>query len=87
MHTKVHGPIPAAIGNCTKLTALYLDNSELTGQIPNTITKLKSLKVLSLWNNPTLEGNLNEFISGITTLTELDLSNTSIGGTLPSTLR
>jgi RHS repeat-associated protein len=84
-HSKVHGPIPASLGNCTRLTAVYLDNSEHTGQVPTTLSQLRSLKVLSLWNNPGLEGNLNEVIAGIATLNQILIDNTAIGGTLPAT--
>src|SRR5690606_12399938 len=59
VQTKIHGTIPASLGNCTKLQEIYLDNSEFTGTIPATFNNLVNLEGLWLFNNPNLSGDLS----------------------------
>jgi hypothetical protein len=77
------GEIPAALGNCTKLIWIYLDNSEFTGPLPSTFNKLKALRIISLTNTRGLSGDLTTLISGFNKLEELSISGTNISGALP----
>ena len=56
MHTnRLTGPIPASIGNCTKLQNLRLDTNNLSGSVPaSAVAKLTQLKQLALYKNENL---------------------------------
>lgn len=81
VHSKVHGPIPDSLRFCIKLEGIWLDNSEFTGPVPS-LTSLTNLETLSLFNNPTLTGNLNTFTAGLTKLSSIHINNSGIGGTV-----
>ncbi|KAJ6672429.1 LRR RECEPTOR-LIKE KINASE [Salix viminalis] len=47
----ISGVIPDEIGNCKRLSHLYVGGSRFTGDIPDTISQLRSLKRLDVSNN------------------------------------
>ncbi|MBA0677992.1 hypothetical protein Goari_019361 [Gossypium aridum] len=88
---KVHGKLPASIGNMTSLTTFDLSNNEVKGGIPSSIGKLCSLKSFDLSSN-NLTGSLPQFLEGtqdcvpnrpFPSLMYLGLSNNRLVGTLP----
>lgn len=45
------GVLPSWIGNYTKLEKLYLHHNQLSGSIPETLSKIEGLKVFDATNN------------------------------------
>ncbi|KAL4571641.1 hypothetical protein LXL04_018404 [Taraxacum kok-saghyz] len=82
----ISGHITEAIGNLPYLETLILRKlTNLTGQIPSSITKLTSLKTLTIsWTN--LSGPIPSFLSQIKSLASLDLSYNSFTGAIPPEL-
>lgn len=84
------GSLSGSIGNFTSLRRLILTGSNVSGGIPDEITKLSSLEQLTISGNPYLgrrEGNgvpLNVGMLG--KLRILDLSNNGLEGTVPKSL-
>ena len=70
------GPIPD-LGNLTKLTWLALDNNDLTGSLPVSLTKLGKLTYLSLGTNA-LTGTIPGELGDLATLKELDLQENNL---------
>ena len=79
------GSIPAAIGNLTNLTSLYLDDNSLSGSIPTAIGNLTNLAVLNLSHNA-LTGNIPAELGNLTNLTNLWLSYNNLSGSIPAEL-
>ncbi|XP_023753920.1 receptor-like protein EIX1 [Lactuca sativa] len=88
---KLHGKIPAAIGNMTSLTSLDLFDNNVEGGIPGSIGKLCNLKFLSISGN-NMTGSLPEVLEGVDTcvsnspmpnLEKLWLTNNKLVGRLP----
>ena len=65
---------------------LYLENNELSGQIPDDLFNLSTLRFLRLTNNTALNGTLSENISSMSSIRDIDLVGTALGGVLPSGL-
>ncbi|HNZ14735.1 MAG TPA: leucine-rich repeat domain-containing protein [Anaerolineaceae bacterium] len=65
-----------------KLERLYLDNNQLTGEIPAVLGNLCNLKTLSLSDNQ-LTGPIPWEISLLTNLEDLQISRNKLTGTLP----
>ncbi|CAN8259647.1 unnamed protein product [Cochlearia groenlandica] len=83
---KLSGQIPNQIGDLTDLRTLdfsYL--THLTGNIPRTITKLKSLDLLRL-KQTNLSGPIPDFIGELKNVTFLDLSFNQFTGSIPGSL-
>ncbi|KAK1412887.1 hypothetical protein QVD17_34475 [Tagetes erecta] len=82
----ISAQIPPEIGNLPYLqTLLFRKLTNLTGQIPSTITKLTHLTSLTLsWTN--LSGPIPSFISKLTNLNYLDLSFNNLSGQIPPEL-
>eukprot|EP01018_Ginkgo_biloba_P034841 Gb_32091 [translate_table: standard] len=78
------GPIPQSLGNYSRLGALFLGENLLSGNIPESLTKLP-LYNLNLSHNQ-LNGGIPESISQLTCLAMLDLSGNNLEGTIPSSL-
>ena len=70
-----HGVITDGSG---RVTALDLDENELTGGIPTELGRLSNLQSLSLNDNSGLSGPLPGSFTGLTSLTYLDLSGTGV---------
>uniref|UniRef100_A0A2N9IRG5 Uncharacterized protein n=1 Tax=Fagus sylvatica TaxID=28930 RepID=A0A2N9IRG5_FAGSY len=69
----------------TALLELYLDESSLKGEIPESLGQLKHLKGLSLSLN-SFTGPIPQSLGLLTNLTYLDLSGNSFSGPIPSFL-
>ncbi|CAN1838558.1 Probable LRR receptor-like serine/threonine-protein kinase At3g47570 [Linum perenne] len=69
----------SSLFNATNLEAL--DNNDLSGTIPSSIGKLKSLEILQLHNNK-LSGHIPSSIGNLTRLIELSISGNRFTGTL-----
>ena len=82
---KAAGTIPAAIGNLTALTALYLNANDFTGSIPTALGSLTSLTYLDLSNNK-FSGSIPTQLGSLTSLADLNLSNNQLSGSIPTQL-
>nr|ABN50914.1 polygalacturonase inhibiting protein [Raphanus sativus] len=82
----VSGQIPPEVGDLSYLqTLVFRKLTNLTGQIPRTITKLKYLRSLRLsWTN--LTGPVPGFLSELKNLQFVDLSFNDLTGSIPSSL-
>ncbi|XP_076905231.1 polygalacturonase inhibitor-like [Bidens hawaiensis] len=82
----ISGQIPPEVGDLPYLQTLeFRKLTNLTGQIPSSITKLTQLTMLRLsWTN--LSGPVPSFISQLTNLNFLDLSFNNLTGTIPPEL-
>ncbi|GAU46793.1 hypothetical protein TSUD_268540 [Trifolium subterraneum] len=67
------------------VTCIDLSDNNLSGNIPNEITKLFGLVVLNLSRNH-ITGQIAETMSNLLQLSSLDLSNNQLSGTIPSSL-
>uniref|UniRef100_A0A8R7UDQ4 non-specific serine/threonine protein kinase n=2 Tax=Triticum urartu TaxID=4572 RepID=A0A8R7UDQ4_TRIUA len=78
------GPVPASLGNLSKLSYLALEANQLSGQVPRTLGKNEALYKLDLsYNN--LEGNL-DFLSALSPCRQLQIlyiDDNSFTGVLP----
>ncbi|XP_060670881.1 receptor-like protein EIX2 [Ziziphus jujuba] len=91
---KLHGNLPASVGNMTFLTYLNLGSNKVEGEIPSSIGKLCNLMHFLMSGN-NLTGTLPEFLEGIenclskrplASLLNLDLSQNHLVGKLPQWL-
>ncbi|MBD2703801.1 hypothetical protein IC229_24355 [Spirosoma sp. BT702] len=73
---------------CTsgRVTGLNLQNNNLVGTIPASLSTLTGLVNLQVGNNNGLTGGIPSGIGSLTTLQELNLSQTSLGGSIPASL-
>jgi Leucine-rich repeat (LRR) protein len=62
---------------------IVLDDSSLSGIMPETLGQLVDLEVLSMMNN-SIKGSLPTSIGEISTLKKLELANNHISGSIPS---
>lgn len=76
------GPIPAWIGNLTKLGLLSLDAANRTGAIPTSLSNLTELSQLHLQNNQ-LTGNFPAFLASLPKVAYLYVFNNQLTGPLP----
>ena len=79
------GPIPAPLGNLTKLQELNLSINQLTGTIPVTLGGLAKLRKLNLDNNQ-LGGQIPLQLTALAELEDLDLSDNALTGMIPPEL-
>ncbi|KAK4383669.1 Receptor-like protein EIX1 [Sesamum angolense] len=97
---KVHGELPASIGNMVSLTDFDLFDNDVEGGIPSTIGSLCKLVNLDISGNK-LTGSLPEFLEGtencgvgplpaslgsLQNLTDLSLAANRLNGTLPESI-
>lgn len=82
--SSVTGPIPASLGNLTRLNALYLGSNDLAGSLPAALGQLMQLLVLDLSRN-SLTGQLPSEFGLLRNLSKLDLSSNYFSGSIPST--
>lgn len=77
---------PPSIGNLPYLHSLVIYQfPNLTGAIPQSITKLTKLRTLSI-SGTGVSGRIPNFIAKLKSLTNLDLSDNHLSGTLPHNL-
>ncbi|KAF8406156.1 hypothetical protein HHK36_008236 [Tetracentron sinense] len=82
---RVHGQIPASIGNMTSLVDLELSGNFLVGQIPVELGKLENLQQLELYYNQ-LVGRIPNELGNLTQLYDLDMSVNRLSGNIPESL-
>ncbi|KAJ4822443.1 hypothetical protein Tsubulata_019789, partial [Turnera subulata] len=71
------------MGHLAKLTHLYLDHSNLSGEIPSSFANLTNLSVLDLSSNQ-LAGPLSTWMGNLAELTYLSLGSSNLTGEIPS---
>ncbi|KAF3504793.1 hypothetical protein F2Q69_00045370 [Brassica cretica] len=83
---QISSQIPPEVGDLPYLEKLMLHKiTNITGQIPSTITKLKYLRFIRLsWLN--LTGPVPDFLSQLMNLEYLNLSFNQLSGSIPSSL-
>ena len=79
------GPIPADLGNLSRLQSMFLGTNELTGPIPVTLGSLSNLESLSLSDNA-LTGPIPAAWASLSNLTLLSLGTNELTGPIPVTL-
>ncbi|KAI3967916.1 hypothetical protein MKX01_027099 [Papaver californicum] len=80
------GHISSSLGDLLYLESIvYCRFGYISGSIPQSITKLKHLKMLDL-NDMSLSGPIPNFLNQLTTLTYLDLSLNQFSGSIPPNL-
>lgn len=79
--SSLYGPIPASLGNCTNLTALFLSHNNLTGTIPPTLSNLLRLSFLHLSQNR-LTGSIPTSFGNLGNLSVLDISGNYLSGSI-----
>ncbi|KAJ6748633.1 hypothetical protein OIU79_029687 [Salix purpurea] len=77
----ISGVIPDEIGNCKRLSHLYVGGNRFTGDIPDTISQLRNLKRLDISNN-NFSGELPD-MSRIPGLLTFFAENNHISGAIP----
>ena len=80
------GPIPAALGNLTKLRVLSVQSADLTGPIPAELGGLANLQVLDFEHND-LTGFIPAELGELTNLVRLDIAGNHLTGPVPTWLR
>lgn len=79
------GPLPAEIGNLTKLVNLWLPFSNLIGEIPETIGNLERLTNLDLSHNR-LTGKIPTSMGRLKSIVQIELYENRLTGELPESL-
>jgi hypothetical protein len=77
----ISGFIPDEIGNCKRLSHLYVGGNRFTGDIPDTISQLINLKRLDISNN-NFSGALPD-MSRVSGLLTFFAENNQLGGAIP----
>jgi Leucine-rich repeat (LRR) protein/PKD repeat protein len=78
------GPLPD-FGNMKVLRGLYLENNQITGTIPSSLSGATSLISLSLGGN-LLTGNIPSSLGNLASLTSLGLNSAYLSGSIPTSL-
>lgn len=79
------GTIPSEIGQLTNFTDISLSDNHLTGEIPDAIWSIPSLRTLSLSNNQ-LTGTLSSAIGNADLLVNLSINMNNLTGSIPNEL-
>ncbi|XP_060178289.1 putative receptor-like protein kinase At3g47110 [Lycium barbarum] len=84
-YNRLHGTLPAGVGNLISLTLLGMDGNYLNGSVPEAIGKLEYLQVLYL-NKNAFSGKIPSSIGNLTWLTSLYLQENRLEGSIPPEL-
>ncbi|WOL16861.1 hypothetical protein Cni_G25649 [Canna indica] len=76
------GKLPAGIVSCSHLEELSVDLNKISGNLPEDLFKLSSLKALNLQENQ-FSGRLSSSLGNLSNLEQLDLSLNSFTGNIP----
>ncbi|KAG2615328.1 leucine-rich repeat receptor protein kinase HPCA1-like isoform X1 [Panicum virgatum] len=82
---QLNGQVPSNINNLTKLAELHLENSQLTGPLPD-LTGMSALSFVDMSNNSFNASDVPSWFTTLPSLTSLFLENLKIGGQLPQAL-
>ena len=82
---RLHGTLPAEVGDFTRLKWLYLNGNQIRGTIPERITELTYLEDLWLGQNQ-LAGSIPETINRLTNLQYLALDDNNMSGPLHASM-
>ncbi|KAL4271385.1 hypothetical protein GQ457_13G004260 [Hibiscus cannabinus] len=77
------GPVPASLGNLTRITSLYFGYNLFEGQIPDVFGNLNKLTTLH-FSGCSFSGQLPPSLFNLTQLTSLGLSSNGLDGPLPA---
>lgn len=77
------GELSDGFGNCSELVELGLDGNSISGNLPEDLFKLPSLKKLEVQENK-LSGLLNPKISNLSNLVLFDISFNAFNGSIPN---
>jgi Leucine-rich repeat (LRR) protein len=83
INVSIKGTLPTEIGLLKKLSVLYLDYNDITGQLPDALWSLLDMRFLALSNNANLTGTISSAVGALTNLILLRLDSTSMGGPVP----
>ncbi|KAE8719973.1 putative LRR receptor-like serine/threonine-protein kinase [Hibiscus syriacus] len=78
------GPLPAFIGNMSRLETLSIAQNVLSGPIPKELGNLKNLSLLSMSNN-NFSGTLPPELGNLANLEKLYINSCGFSGEIPST--
>ncbi|KAL4388925.1 hypothetical protein GQ457_09G004580 [Hibiscus cannabinus] len=78
------GPLPAFLGNLSRLGLLSIAQNNITGPIPKELANCKKLYLLSLGNN-NISGTLPPELGDLVELGELYINSCGLSGEIPST--
>lgn len=83
----LYGPIPSNLSQrFPNLKVLDLSSNDVSGEIPDSVWSLSSLRELYLDNNAMLQGELSEIVGQAKQLVSLGLSSTKMSGGLPDSV-
>ncbi|OIW01169.1 hypothetical protein TanjilG_10330 [Lupinus angustifolius] len=82
---RIHGNIPAGIGNLESMASLALELNNLTGSIPDSLGMLQNLQVLFLGDNQ-FSGRIPFSIGNLSSLTKIHMELNYFEGSIPSSL-
>ena len=89
---RMHGTLPSALGNLSKLKVLYIDAFSLSGSIPTALGNLSNLEELTLhgWSlrapDDGLSGSIPTQLGNLSKLTKLDFAHNDLSGSIPTEL-
>ncbi|CBN77264.1 Receptor-like PK/ Leucine Rich Repeat Protein Kinase-likely pseudogene [Ectocarpus siliculosus] len=84
-YVRIECPIPAEMGNLSRIRFISLQKNQLTGKIPRQLGKLAALQSLDLSFN-TLEGSIPTEFGDLRALTELTVGGNRLTGAIPPEL-
>ncbi|XP_055808118.1 probable LRR receptor-like serine/threonine-protein kinase At3g47570 [Solanum dulcamara] len=84
-NNRIHGTLPAGIGNLISLTLLGMEGNYLNGSVPEAIGKLEYLERLYL-NGNAFSGKIPFSIGNLTRLGTLNLEENRLEGSIPPEL-
>ena len=89
---RMHGTLPSALGNLSKLKVLYIEAFSLSGSIPTELGNLSNLEELTLhgWSlrapDDGLSGSIPTQLGNLSKLKKLDFAHNDLSGSIPTEL-